>query len=383
MKYIYCLLVISCISAPHLSFTQTKAGAPHLGIGWTGLLYKGDLTVNETDYLRIYPGSNIFLQFANQRAFRLRFGAGFGKIVEQSDLRSQTFAEERQTNDYFETSLFYLDLRLMRYFFRKGPVQPYLGFGPSIMFFNPKDQNGNFLIDNIFTREVGEDFATTIFVWPATAGLSFPLSKVLRINADYTYRLNMSDYIDNIGLLGNDPGRDQLHAFQVSFDVRLGVNRKPKEKAPMLKEVPPLKPIVLTKAPSKEEFSLRYRKIEADHHDKIDRINALEMDYLRYYEMPEKSRLYQQEVYMGDLALRRDQKLEDQYRAKLKAYIWKHELFKQVGSKGRLSCAALAESHSLSLEDFRELNPSLPDPIPNGHELKVPDWEAAAKAMEK
>lgn len=385
MKYIYCLLIVTCLSAPNLSFSQKKPGAPHLGIGWTGLLYQGDLTMGETDYLRVYPGSNIFLQFANERAFRLRFSAGFGKIVEQVDQRPLLSEESRQTNNYFETNLFYFDLKLMRYFFRKGPVQPYLGFGPSLFFFNPKDQDGNFLIDNIFTREVGEEFATTIFVWPATVGLSFPLSKALRINADYTYRLNMSDYIDNIGLLGQAPGGDQLHAFQVSFDVRLGIDRK--ERSPEIEEEKPLKSIILASGLSKQSLSpkrkLSYRNIEEGHHKKDEQTNKLALDHILYYEMPEKERLTAPQVYAPTRPVPTNEKLETYYRDQLKPVVLEKKLYRKVKNTGILSPEAVAESHHLSLEELRQLNPDLPSPIPHGYELLLPDWEAAMSALEK
>ena len=168
-------------------FAQSPPSPPQIGLGWTGLVYTGDLTVEESDYLRLYPGGNIYLQFANTRKFRLRINAGFGKVVEQLDRRFITAEENRIANTYFETNIFYLDLRLMRYFFTKGRVQPYIGFGPSLLSFNPRDQEGDFLIDNVFTRELGEEYATTTFVWPATVGLSNPFGKKLNLSMENFY----------------------------------------------------------------------------------------------------------------------------------------------------------------------------------------------------
>ena len=381
MKYIYTILLVSCLSLPFLSFSQSTSGAPHLGIGWTGLMYTGDLTVDETDYLRMYPGANMFLQFGNDKAFRLRFNAGFGKVVEQEDRRFQTLEEVRQSNNYFETNLFYFDLRLMRYFFRRGPVQPYIGIGPSILFFNPKDQDGNFLIDNIFTRELGEEFPTTIFVWPATAGLSFPLSKSLRLNVDYTYRLNMSDYIDNIGLLGRDPGKDQLHAFQVGFDVRLGINRKPKVIEPQHE---PLKSIILASNKAQSDKTglkgLQYRAIDADHHKKADRINEEEIDHVLYYQMPVRDSFPEAEVYAPSSERKTEPVFEKKFRKQLLVTIMTKQLYKKTKNTGILSRKAVASKHHLREEELLKINPQMPELVKHGFEYLAPDWDAAIEA---
>ncbi len=377
MKAFHHFLLISCLVFPLLTQAQDKASPPRLGLGMLGWLYTGDLTVDESEYLRMYPGANVYLQFANHRPFRFRANAGFGKIVEQVDRPLVSFESERIPNTYFETNLFYIDLRLMRYFLRDKKVKPFLGFGPSLFFFNPKDQDGNFLIDNIFTRQQGEEFPTTTFVWPATLGLSLAVNDRLSVNVDYTYRLNMSDYVDNIGLLGDNPGRDQVHAFQVSMDLDIG-----KESVIRLNDTPEEKseaqlPVMARQDRSKRVLGeLSYREIEAEHHLREDRIRKEELAYLMYREAAHSPQLPRGEVYTPASPRKANPSYDEATWKALKEEVFEKELFKTVYTRGRLSAEAWAQAYHLSLEEFEELNPGLPELIAHHTAIRVPDWEA-------
>jgi hypothetical protein len=355
-------LAFCCLSAPLMG--QGNRSPLKVGLGLTGLTYRGDLTINEEDYLRMYPGGNMFLQFANQKAFRLRLNAGFGKLVEQVDRPSLQWESSRVTNSYFETSIFYLDLRLMRYFLRKQAVQPYIGIGPGIFFFNPKDQYGNFLIDNIFTRESGEDFLTTVFVFPVTGGISLRLNKSLDISADYTFRLNMTDYVDNIGMLGEQSGRDQVHAFQVAVGFSLGERMIIKEKTEN-PEPPKEEPEVAL-----EDFSLTPKDTEGLEDLSLDD----EVDYLLYQEMPEGEQLPAPEAYYQSKnpLIRSSQ---TPYWLELEEKAIGKKLYHSLDLPFTLSQSAICEAYHISLDNLLMLNPGLSEPVKAGSSILLPDYE--------
>ncbi|MEO0897895.1 MAG: hypothetical protein AAFY71_15920 [Bacteroidota bacterium] len=380
MKNLHYLLLLTLLIIPSASWGQGKGGPLRVSLGWTGMIYKGDLTLNEGQYARMYPGGNLALQFANHRKFRMRFNAGFGKVVEQVDQISKLYDNNRITNSYFETNLFYIDLRLMRYFWRKGPIHPYVGIGPSLLFFNPRDAEGNFLIDNIFTREAGEEYATTIFVWPATLGFSVPVSKRLSISTEYVYRLNVSDYIDNIGILGEDPGKDQLHTVQVSVDINL--IGKPIESKPS--SPPQVRPDVLAVADERDNTSregrLRNKKVKKSQGIAQQDLVLQEIDYILYQEEERIYRIPRGEVFFGDESLINEE-LEKEYYGELKEVALSNKWYRSIKLNNTLAISALCRQYRLSPEEWKQLNPSLADPVLEGKDFLVPDYERAENSL--
>ncbi len=79
---------------------------------------------------------------------------------------------------------------------------PYLGLSAGLAFANPE-----------FTQPVDlpkkeEDFSTTFFVLPITAGLRFEMTRKLSVSVDFSTRPVFSDYLDGISENGNPDKRD-------------------------------------------------------------------------------------------------------------------------------------------------------------------------------
>lgn len=206
-----------------------QGSAIRVGLGLTGYAYRGDLTADDPSFWRINPGANVSLQFRPYKRIQPQLNAGFGSVVEQLDRNSIGTQPPTSINSFFETNFFYMDFRLAYVLFRKSRIQPYLVGGGGLFFFNPLDQNGNFLIDNIFTREDGELYNTTAFVLPVGTGLRIHVNQLAYIGLEYMVRTNVTDYVDNIGLRGEVAGNDQLHNFQVSLNFTL--RGKPEEES--------------------------------------------------------------------------------------------------------------------------------------------------------
>jgi hypothetical protein len=120
-------------------------------------------------------------------------------------------------NQFVETRFFSADIRLVGYILRQGPVRPYVSAGVGLMFFSPYDEDGNFLGENIFTRLPEEGYGPSSAVFPVGGGVALKVNQVLWLNLGYHYRFTPTDYLDNIGLLGNGPGTDGLHALVLSL----------------------------------------------------------------------------------------------------------------------------------------------------------------------
>lgn len=211
-----------CLILTH-SALQGQQAPPSLqiGAGLTGYSYAGDFTVGEADYRRVYPGANLSLQFLGKRPLQLQVQVGFGKILEQQDKPNLFLPSEVKPNSFFQTSLFSTELRLRYRFFHRRRIQPFLGAGIGMLFFTPRDMEGNFLSENIFTRVDQEDYETTVPVIPLMGGVLLNINQRLSLGLDYTYRLVQSDYLDNIGQLGQQAGNDAIHSANLTLYFRL------------------------------------------------------------------------------------------------------------------------------------------------------------------
>jgi opacity protein-like surface antigen len=212
-----------------LGLSAQPAGKPlRVGLGMSGLTYRGDFTQSDGNFLRVYPGLHVSLQFDGPSRLQMQLRFGYGHVVEQSDERrvpnlpgGSLGAPDTIPNQFFRTSLFLPDLRLRFRFLRKGPVQPFVGVGLGLVVYDPRDQGDNLLADNILSRRIGETYDAMTATFPLMAGCDFRLHQNLGLGLTYTFRPTQSDFIDNVGSLGRSEGNDQLHELTLSLQVYL------------------------------------------------------------------------------------------------------------------------------------------------------------------
>lgn len=236
------LILISLL--PSALFAQPAAPPLQVGVGMMGISYLGDLTNEDTYLRRIHPGGSISIQFAGKAFLQPQFNVGFGKFTEQNDLRTLNSTTEATPNTFVETSLFFTDLNLRGRFLRKRAIQPVIGLGLGLVFFNPKDQEGNYLGENIFTRLPNEQYNTTVPSFSGMAGVVGRLNSILSMSLEYTFRYVNSDYLDNIGQLGSRSGNDRLQHIKVGLLLTL----RPKKVLPAPVSPPEETPPVISMA---------------------------------------------------------------------------------------------------------------------------------------
>lgn len=214
--------IILFLLAPVLLMGQ-KGGIPlKLGFGLSGFTYTGDFTEEDGNIQRYSPGGNFSLQFSGRKSLQFQLNTGFGRFTEQNDGPVFPSSGEIVPNDFVETSFFYTDIRLRYLFLKKLPVRPFFGAGLGLLFFSPRDQEGNYLGEDIFSRLEDETYLTTIGNFPLSAGLDIRLSHRLGLGIEYIHRITPTDYLDNIGKLGPREGNDLLRSFQFSIYLSLG-----------------------------------------------------------------------------------------------------------------------------------------------------------------
>mgnify|MGYP006267489001 CR=1 FL=1 len=249
--------IIACLTlslSVCTAWAQVNTRPLQVGVGLASHRYQGDLTHQEDNPWRMYPGLSVSLQFESTRRLQVALEGGFGKFIEQVD-RLSGFPPHGpangmvQPNRFVETNFFYTELRLRLRILKQGPWQPYLGTGAGLLFFTPLDQQGNFLSDNLLTRQPNETYGTFAPQLPLSVGLRWQMSPRLGLEGEYSFRLLGSDYLDNQGDLGLHSGNDRLHQLRLSVVLTLN------GEAPAIPEPPT--PVVPS-PPLIAEFSAEY-----------------------------------------------------------------------------------------------------------------------------
>ena len=221
MRRLIAVLIFTCFIICLQAQTELRWPA-QAGFSFSGISYTGDYSDGASALSRVYPGANFSIQSSNPRPLKLQLNAGFGKFAEQYDTDSPNIPPGVEIPTFIETSFIYGDLRLRYHFFNNKNFQPYLSAGAGIMFFSPKDQDGKRLVRRTSTRLEGEDFNDIIPELPLSAGFYFHLTRQVWMDISYTYRYTPTDYLDNVGLAGENNGFDALHSLNLGLHITLG-----------------------------------------------------------------------------------------------------------------------------------------------------------------
>lgn len=205
-----------------------------LGLAYTATAYYGDLNYSEdgllgSEFVNFYPGLTLTLRRDAPRLVLPSFNIGYGRFVAQNpDLEPVIYRFNEQDtlimpNTYAETDLIHGEvILLINPIRRRARVKPYLGIGIGATAFYPKAKDGILLFRKFSTRAPEErTYGTLAVTVPLSAGVYFNINQSLSVHVGYLYRFTSSDYLDNIGLLGQHPGNDQLHSFKLGLDFRI------------------------------------------------------------------------------------------------------------------------------------------------------------------
>lgn len=227
-----------------LAQNPDKGSPLQIGIGLSANAYSGDLNYQERIPLRAYPGINFSLQFDNKKRLGFQVNSGFARFTEQKDNFSLPGQGEFQPNIFVRTNFFYVDLRLRHFFYHRRKVRPFLAAGVGFISFNPEDEEGDFLSENIFTRLPEEEsYLTLVAQVPIQAGVQIRVKPTLSINLSTTYRFTATDYLDNIGLFGQKSGNDALFSAQAELVFTL-LGKDPEKKPNQQNNTPEQMPLV-------------------------------------------------------------------------------------------------------------------------------------------
>jgi len=241
MKAAMAFLMISngCVT----SSAQINIPKYEWGINAGILIYQGDLTPERLgSYRTMKPVVGVYMNKIMNPLFSLRTNLSFGTLKgDDSKYAVPQYRQQRNFNfrsPVFELSeLLVVDI-LQKNMAKQGTgVSPYLFTGIGFSYLK---------ITRDWSRFNGEYFATEsktieglaadaqhslpklIPVLPIGLGIKFAFSQKFMINAETSYRLTFTDYLDGFSKAANDSRKDSYQSHTVGIVYRFSVNNNMK-----------------------------------------------------------------------------------------------------------------------------------------------------------
>ncbi len=101
----------------------------------------------------------------------------------------------------------------------KKRIYPLFAVGLGMLFFKPVDASDNSLAEKAETRAPGETYNTNVVNFPLLLGVHYKLTPNFHLGLSYNFLGGTTDYLDNIGELGDQKGNDRLQNITLSFHL--------------------------------------------------------------------------------------------------------------------------------------------------------------------
>jgi opacity protein-like surface antigen len=190
-----------------------------IGIGPTA--YRGDLS---NGYRKWASAVHVGLKFNRKRRLNGHLNVAFGTVTGQN--AGYAFTGESETtptpNRFFRTSFVSVNYDLQVNLLKTPRWIVYASQGVGFMRFNPKDEFGNPLQDQLNTRTAGESYGNIAVMLPTQAGALYLLPNGYGVGIQGGFANPLTDYLDNISQWGNRNGGDNMLWLKFQFVVPMG-----------------------------------------------------------------------------------------------------------------------------------------------------------------
>jgi hypothetical protein len=200
-----------------------------LGIG--GNAYMGDLS-SRYDFWS--PHVAVAVHFTKKTRWNSSLNLFVGSMRSENYAYQSTEPSVRSVKA-FVTAFQSLQYRVLFNFIAKRHFQAYLQLGIGLLRYDPRDLEGNSLADQLDTRLPGEEYGTTAVAFPFGFGLRYLFNNGWAVHSELSWWNPTTDYLDNIGQLGERTGNDNMLTFRFGLCVPLK-----KEAALKLFPLPPV-----------------------------------------------------------------------------------------------------------------------------------------------
>ncbi len=222
------------IGGSHSLFAQYKSSPWEVGLHFGTLIYQGDLSKSFAgDYSSLHPAIGLYASRSIDPYFAIRGNFTYGKISEdEAKFTTPVWKQFRAFN--FSTTIKELTASLVFSPFGDNndrKISPYLFAGAGVAFVNVHRDWHRYDTSVYNTKsQVQQGLAIdtlhspprVIAILPVGAGLRYAIGSQWSLNAEATYRLTATDYLDGFKYAGNPTKRDGYYGFSLGVSYRFG-----------------------------------------------------------------------------------------------------------------------------------------------------------------
>ncbi len=218
-KYIFFFIFLGN-TLSSIARQDSLANQPRLSAGLSYHAYRGDLGDG-------YQSGGLAVQLSYLFGHEKRLHGGLHATAGsfsgyELPAEPMDFAAEVFPNNYFKANFISVHYGLQYDIFRRKNWLVYVSQGLGIMRFVPRDEQGNSLTDALETRADNESYGNAAAVLPTQAGVDYYLPNRLGLGLKLGWLNTTTDYLDNISLLGESSGNDNVFQVLLQLHVTLG-----------------------------------------------------------------------------------------------------------------------------------------------------------------
>ena len=185
-------------------------------VGLSANAYKGSLS---SSYQAFKPAFHIGLQLNRKKRLNGSFNLAIGSYVADNGVQEIAEVNGRTPNNFATSTFIALHYGLNLYVIKNRFFNWYLGTGFGLMRFNPKDAEGNDLLDQRITRQSNESYSTVTSFIPLNSGLNFFHKSGYGLGFQVGWWNTNTQYLDNVGKLAMEQKNDNLLSYRFSLLV--------------------------------------------------------------------------------------------------------------------------------------------------------------------
>jgi len=201
-------VIALCITLPAGAQSSRLWVGPVLG----GLTYSGDLLADGEWAYRTSLTWGAALAIENTKRMAPYFQLTGGRFTAQ---RPDYTTDAGSPNTFTSTRYVAGELGLRLRFRKTQPLSPYVGAALGLLSYTPENASGESLRDAPATRAPDETYGPTSLMLPLQLGVEWQVNEGVHLQASLRRWVLFTDYLDNVGDLGDDTGHDALTSLQL------------------------------------------------------------------------------------------------------------------------------------------------------------------------
>jgi len=199
-----------------VSFAQSDSLLQFIEVGIAPISYKGDLSHSYSNWGAVY---HIGLKLNRKKRINGQVNIMWGSVSASNPFFTAT---KGNPNSFFHAKLLSFEYNVIANLVKKKNFSFYVSPGIGVLHFAPQNDQKEKFRNKPETRASGEDYSPLSFMIPLKIGAAYLLKAGFGIGIEAGWLNPLTDYIDNIGMLGNSK-KDNLLLYKLFILIPLKI----------------------------------------------------------------------------------------------------------------------------------------------------------------